>query len=91
MAEQLETNLVEIHRTPIKRESAYIVDLKYGVDPRAFIQRFQEAHPDGPGARIEGSTREMSFHGTFDGEALYFLRSSPEVKAISEDALVFIG
>ncbi|KAF6759443.1 hypothetical protein DFP72DRAFT_1100805 [Ephemerocybe angulata] len=83
LAEQLETNLIEVKRTPIKRESAYIVDLKYGADPQAFIRRFREAHPDGPGARIEGS-RGMSFHGTFDDETLHFLRSSPDVKSISE-------
>ncbi|KAF6759438.1 hypothetical protein DFP72DRAFT_1166882 [Ephemerocybe angulata] len=86
MAEQHETNLVEVHRYPLKRKSGYIVDLKYGVDPRAFIRWFREAHPDGPDARIDGGWG-MSFFGKFDDETLHFLRSSPEVKTISEDAM----
>ncbi|KAF6759441.1 hypothetical protein DFP72DRAFT_1063814 [Ephemerocybe angulata] len=88
MAEQHETHLVEVERFPLKRESRYIVDLKYGADPQAFNQRFREAHPDGPGARIEGGWG-MSFFGAFDDETLYFLRSSPDVKSISEDAIGF--
>ncbi|KAF5331875.1 hypothetical protein D9611_008830 [Ephemerocybe angulata] len=90
MAEQLETNLVEVERYPVKRESSYIVNLKLGVDTWAFVQRFQEAHPDDPGARIEGVwDRTRSFFGTFDDKTLYSLRSSPEVKSISEDSIWF--
>ncbi|KAF6759439.1 hypothetical protein DFP72DRAFT_1063812 [Ephemerocybe angulata] len=92
MADQ-ETNLVEIDRANgPKVESSYLVGLKDDVDMSAFMRRFGEACPPGPGTEVTNNWLYIKgFCGTFGDETLHFLQSCPEVDTISENVIGSVG